>query len=336
MYWGRLFADLPALSHYLTGKHSPEKNRRCKTWRLPFPVYSPIAPFPDMAVPLPLAGKTALVTGATSGIGLVTARELACLGARVLLVGRDAARAEQAQADIQLAAGPEAHVHIKRFDLSLIRNVQSLADELLRELNQLDILVNNAGIMPGAFTLTEEGHELSWATNHLAPYALTNLLLPLLDAAGRARVVTVSSMAHWVGEIEANREVRNSPDKYSWLTAYADSKLANILFTQELAHRLDLTGITANCLHPGMVNTGLIRADTSTVMKALWSMGRPFMITPEQGARTSVYLASAPEVGGISGRYFANCRPARSSNRAQNRTEAARLWRISAEETGIE
>ncbi|MBX0289372.1 SDR family oxidoreductase [Hymenobacter sp. HSC-4F20] len=289
-----------------------------------------------MITSLPLSGKTALVTGATSGIGLVTARELARQGARVLLVGRDADKAARALASVQLAVGPEAPVHLKCYDLSLLRNVRALAEELQRELSQLDILINNAGIMPGRFTLTEEGHELSWATNHLAPYALTNLLLPLLDAAGQARVVTVSSMAHWVGEIEPDRTVRNSPDKYSWLTAYADSKLANILFTSELAHRLDLTGITANCLHPGMVDTGLIRPDTSPVMKALWWTAKPLMISPERGAQTSLYLATSPEVARVSGRYFSNSRPARTSERAQSRTEASRLWRISAEETGIE
>jgi NAD(P)-dependent dehydrogenase (short-subunit alcohol dehydrogenase family) len=289
-----------------------------------------------MAASLPLSGKTALITGATSGIGLVTARELARQGARVVLVGRDAEKAERARAAIQLAAGPEAEVQVKCYDLSLLRNVRTLAEEMQQEHSQLDILVNNAGIMPGALHITEEGHELSWATNHLAPYALTNLLLPLLDAAGKARVVTVSSVAHWVGEIETNRETRNSPDKYSWLTAYADSKLANILFTKELAHRLDLTGITANCLHPGMVDTALIRPDTSAVMKALWWMARPLMIAPEQGARTSIYLASSPEVASVSGRYFSNCRPARSSGRASSSQEASRLWKISAEETGIE
>ncbi|UOQ77459.1 SDR family oxidoreductase [Hymenobacter sp. 5516J-16] len=285
---------------------------------------------------LPLSGKTALVTGATSGIGLVTARELARQGARVILVGRDADKAARAVASIQLAAGPEVPVHVKCYDLSLLRNVRALAEELQQEISQLDILVNNAGIMPGRFVLTEEGHELSWATNHLAPYALTNLLLPLLDAAGQARVVTVSSVAHWVGEIEPDRAVRNSPDKYSWLTAYADSKLANILFTNELAHRLDLTGITANCLHPGMVDTGLIRPGTSPVMKALWWTAKPLMISPERGAQTTLYLATSPEVARVSGRYFSGSRPARTSERAQSRAEASRLWRISAEETGIE
>lgn len=285
---------------------------------------------------LPLSGKTALVTGSTSGIGLVTARELAVRGARVVVVGRDADRAERARAAIHLAAGPTANVHVKCTDLSLLQNVRQLAEELQRELSQLDILVNNAGIMPGPHTLTAEGHEVSWATNHLAPYALTNLLLPLLDAAGQARVVTVSSVAHWLGEIEPDRAVRNNPEKYSWLTAYADSKLANILFTKELAHRLDLTGITANCLHPGMVNTGLIRPGSSPVMRVLWQAAKPLMVSAEQGARTSVYLATAPELAGVSGRYFAGLRPARCSGRAQNIAEASRLWRISAEETGIE
>lgn len=289
-----------------------------------------------MTSSLPLSGKTALVTGATSGIGLVTARELARQGARVLLVGRDPDKAARALASVQLALGPEAPVAVKCYDLSLLRNVRALAHELEHELSQLDILINNAGIMPGRFALTEEGHELSWATNHLAPYALTNLLLPLLDAAGQARVVTVSSMAHWVGEIEPDRNVRNSPDKYSWLTAYADSKLANILFTNELAHRLDLTGITANCLHPGLVDTGLMRPGTSPVMKALWWAARPLMVSPERGAQTTLYLAASPEVARVSGRYFAGGRPARTSERAQSRTEANRLWRISAEETGIE
>jgi NAD(P)-dependent dehydrogenase (short-subunit alcohol dehydrogenase family) len=225
---------------------------------------------------------------------------------------------------------------VKCFDLSLLRNVRALAQEMQQEFSQLDILINNAGIMPGRFTLTEEGHELCWATNHLAPYALTNQLLPLLDAAGQARVVTVSSVAHWVGEIEPDRAVRNSPDKYSWLTAYADSKLANILFTKELAHRLDLTGITANCLHPGMVNTGLMRPDTSRVMRALWQVARPLMVSPDQGAATTLHLATAPELASVSGRYFAAGRPARCSGRASSPQEASRLWRISVEETGVE
>lgn len=281
-----------------------------------------------------LHGKTALVTGASSGIGLVTARELARRGARVVLVARNPDKAERARAAIQFAV-PEAQLEVRLVDLSLLANVRNLAADMQRDHSQLDILVNNAGIMPGPLTVTEEGHELSWATNHLAVFALTNLLLPLLSEAKAARIVTVASEAHWLGEIEPLQEARNNPEKYSWLTAYADSKLANILFTNELAHRLELTNVTANCLHPGLVDTGLVHPGSSWGMKALWWPAKPFMISPEQGARTSLYLATAPEVERVSGAYFKNLRPGRCSSRSQSRTEAARLWRISEEETGI-
>lgn len=281
-----------------------------------------------------LHGKTALVTGASSGIGLVTARELARRGARVVLVARNPDKAERARAAIQFAV-PEAQLEVRLVDLSLLANVRSLAAEMQRDHSRLDILVNNAGIMPGPLTITEEGHELSWATNHLAVFALTNLLLPLLSEAEAARIVTVASEAHWLGEIEPLQEARNNPEKYSWLTAYADSKLANILFTNELAHRLELTNVTANCLHPGLVDTGLVHPGSSWGMKALWWPAKPFMISPEQGARTSLYLATSPEVARVSGAYFKNQRPGRCSSRSQSRTEAARLWRISEEETGV-
>lgn len=282
----------------------------------------------------PLRHKTALVTGATSGIGLVTARELARQGARVIMVGRNPDKAERARAAI-LATVPEAVLDVHLFDLSLLANVQQLATEIQRDYPQLDILVNNAGIMPGPLTVTAEGHELSWVTNHLSVFMLTNLLLPLLVAAEAGRIVTVASEAHWLGEIEFSQEARNVPNNYSWLTAYADSKLANILFTNELAHRLELTGVTANCLHPGMVDTGLVHAGSSWGMKALWYPAKPFMISPEQGARTSLYLAAAPEVARVSGRYFKNTRPGRCSARSQSRADAARLWRTSEDETGV-
>ena len=281
-----------------------------------------------------LAGKTALVTGASSGIGLVTARELARQGARVILVARNPEKLERARAAIQFAA-PHAQLDIRVCDLSLLANVRQLAQNIQRDYSQLDILVNNAGIMPGPLTLTAEGHELSWATNHLAVFALTQLVLPLLAAAETGRIITVASEAHWLGEIEFSQEIRNAPDKYSWLTAYADSKLANILFTNELAYRLELTNVTVNCLHPGMVDTGLVHAGSSWGMKALWWPAKPFMVSPERGAQTTLYLATAPEVAKVSGCYFKNSRPGRSSAKAQNRTEATRLWRISEEETGL-
>lgn len=281
-----------------------------------------------------LAGKTALVTGASGGIGLVTARELARRGARVIIVARNPDKLERARTAILFAA-PQAQLDVRVCDLSVLAQVRQLAQEITRDYAQLDILVNNAGIMPGPLTLTTEGHELSWATNHLSVFALTQLLLPLLSAAETGRIVTVASEAHWLGEIELLQEARNAPENYSWLTAYADSKLANILFTNELAYRLELTNVTANCLHPGMVDTGLVHAGSSWGMKALWWPAKPFMVSPERGAQTTLYLATSPEVARVSGRYFKNSRPGRSSARAQNRTDAARLWRISEEETGL-
>lgn len=284
----------------------------------------------------PLRGKTALVTGASGGIGLITARELARQGARVVLVCRNAERGEQAHDTIRQDVGPDTQLDLLLCDLSLLANVRTLAQEVTRRFDQLDILVNNAGIMPGPLTITEEGHELSWVTNHLAVFALTNLLLPQLLEAPKARIVTVSSEAHWLGEIEPSAEARNAPDKYSSFTAYCDSKLANIMFTNELAHRLDLTNVTANCLHPGMVDTGLVNPGSSRLMKAMWWAARPFMISPEKGAQTSIYLASSPDVEEVSGKYFKNRKPTRSSGSSQSRAEAARLWRLSQEETGVE
>lgn len=281
-------------------------------------------------------GKTVLITGASGGIGLATAQQLARQGAHMVLVCRNPQKAEQARASLQEAAGPESLVDVLLCDLSLLSNVRTLAAEVALRYSKLDVLINNAGIMPGPFTITEEGHELSWVTNHLSVFTLTNLLLPQLLAAEQARIITLASEAHWLGQIEASQEARNDPQKYSAITAYCDSKLANILFTNELAHRLELTGITANCVHPGMVNSGLMNAQTPLLMKSMWWMAMPFMISTERGAQTSIYLASSPEVARISGKYFKRSKPGRSSGKSQSRAEASRLWRISEEETGIE
>ncbi|QIX59999.1 SDR family oxidoreductase [Hymenobacter sp. BT18] len=284
-----------------------------------------------------MRGKTVLLTGATGGLGTATALALARRGAHLLLVGRNQLKLEALLAQVQQAGatmGGSAEILVA--DLSLLAQVQELAEEVTRRHSQLDVLINNAGIMGGPHTITSEGHELSWVTNHLAPFVLTNLLLPLLLAAPQGRIINVASEAHWLGQIEASREVRNARGRYSGITAYCDSKLANILFTNELAHRLDLTAITANSLHPGVVNTDLVNGEKPPLMRALWWLAKPIMVTPERGARTTVYLASSPEVARVSGRYFKNSRPGRCAERASNRAEANRLWRISAEETGIE
>jgi NAD(P)-dependent dehydrogenase (short-subunit alcohol dehydrogenase family) len=282
-----------------------------------------------------LDGKTILVTGASGGIGQITARELARRGAHLVLVCRSQERAEQTRTLIQ-QVNPASEPDILLCDLSVLAEVRRLAREVTQRYAKLDVLINNAGIMPGPLTITAEGHELSWVTNHLAPFLLTNLLLPLLEAAGRARIINVASEAHWLGEIETAQNFRNDRDKYSPFTAYCDSKLANILFTNELAHRLELTGITANCLHPGIVDTGLVNPGSSRLLKLLWLLARPVMVTAETGAQTSIFLATDPKVSTISGRYFKKSKPARCSGTAQNRAEASRLWRISEEETGLE
>ncbi|TGE24150.1 SDR family oxidoreductase [Hymenobacter aquaticus] len=282
-----------------------------------------------------LDGKTVLITGPSGGIGQITARELARRGAHLVLVCRNPERAEQTKTLIQQAS-PASQPDILLCDLSVLAEVRTLAAEVTRRYSKLDVLINNAGIMPGPLTITDEGHELSWVTNHLAPFLLTNLLLPLLEAAGQARIINVASEAHWLGEIEPAQNFRNDREKYSSFTAYCDSKLANILFTNELAHRLELTGITANCLHPGIVDTGLVNPGSSRLLKLMWLLARPVMVTPEVGAQTSIFLATDPKVAALSGRYFKNSKPARSSGTARNRAEASRLWRISAEETGLE
>jgi NAD(P)-dependent dehydrogenase (short-subunit alcohol dehydrogenase family) len=281
-----------------------------------------------------LRGKTVLITGASGGIGLVTARELARRGAHLVLVCRNPDKAAGARAAVQFAA-PGAQPDVLLCDFSLLANVRELAAEINSRYEKIDVLVNNVGIVPGPLTITSEGHELSWVTNHLAPFMLTNLILPKLVAAEQGRIITLASDAHWLGEIETLQQVRNDPEKYSSLTAYCDSKLANILFTIELANRLDLTKVTANCLHPGIVDTGLVNPNSSRLIKGVWWLARPFMINSERGAQTSIYLASSPEVAQTSGQYFKNNKPARRSSRAQNKSEASRLWRISQEETGI-
>lgn len=281
----------------------------------------------------PLHNKTVLLTGASGGLGLVMARELARRGAHLVLVCRDPVKAERTRAAVQIAA-PQARPDVLLCDMSLLANVRELAAEIGRRYTQLDVLINNAGIMPPtALTITSEGHELSWVVNHLAPFTLTNLLLPLLVAAEQGRIITVASEAHWLGEIEVAQAARNDPAKYSPATAYCDSKLANILFTKELDNRLELTNVTANCLHPGIIDTGLVHAGSSFLIKALWWPVKPFMISPERGAQTGIYLASAPEVATLSGQYFKRQKPGACSSRARNRAEASRLWRISEEET---
>jgi retinol dehydrogenase 12 len=279
-----------------------------------------------------MSGLTCLVTGATSGIGKETALRLAMLGAEVIVVARDKGRGEAAKAEIS-ARVPLALVEVMTADLSSLPQVRRLAAEVLDRRSRLDVLVNNAGVISMRRQLTAEGLETTFATNHLGPFVLTTLLRGLLERSATARVVTVSSAVH--KQVKAipwddlPYGARTAPGQ-----AYPLSKLLNILFTTELARRLAGTGVTANCLHPGFVRTSLGR-DITGPLGAVVPLFLRFRPGPATGAATSVYLASSPEVAGVTGGYFVKCKPARPSAPARDPVAAARLWALSEELAGV-
>jgi retinol dehydrogenase 14 len=277
-------------------------------------------------------GSTVLVTGGTGGIGLATATGLAGLGARVGIVGRSAARG-QAAADEMRRLVPSAEVDVFEADLSAQSEVRRLARDVEQVYPRLDVLVNNAGGYWAHRHVTADGLERTFAVNHLAPFLLTHELWDLLVACAPARVVTVSSGAQAMGRIDLDD--LQGERSYNGQRAYNQSKLANVLITYELARRLDGTGVTATVLHPGVVRTAFGREDPTRSQRLMATLVRPFMKTPEQGAVTSVYLASSPEVEGVTGAYFANRRPKRSSKASYDRDLARRLWEVSAELTRV-
>jgi NAD(P)-dependent dehydrogenase (short-subunit alcohol dehydrogenase family) len=279
-----------------------------------------------------MSGRTVLVTGGTGGIGKATAAGLAALGARVAITGRHRRRADEAAADIRAAGGPEVDVFVA--DMSSRAEVRRLAADVLQALPGLDVLVNNVGGYWNSRHVTADGLEHTFALNHLAPFLLTNLLLDRLRENAPARVVTVSSGAQAMGRIDFND--LQGERAYSGQRAYNQSKLANVLFTYELARRLEGSGVTANVLHPGVVRTAFGAEDPGGVQRLLVPLVRAFMKTPEQGAATAVHLASAPDLEHVSGRYFANSAPKRSTARSYDEAVAARLWDVSCELTGID
>jgi NAD(P)-dependent dehydrogenase (short-subunit alcohol dehydrogenase family) len=277
-----------------------------------------------------MAGRTVLVTGGTGGIGLATAFGLAAMGANVAITGRDAARAEAAASRIR--AGTEAQVSVFVADLSSQREVRRLAAESLERLPQIDVLVNNVGGYWHTRRVTADGLEWTFAVNHLAPFLLTSLLLDRLKQSAEARVVTVSSHAHAQGRIDFDD--LQGERSYSGSRAYDQSKLANVLFTNELARKLAGSGVTANVLHPGVVSTGFGAEDPSRTQRLVVPILRPFMRNPDRGAATSIWLASAPDIAGVTGRYFANGEEKRLSRRAGDEAVARRLWGVSADLVG--
>jgi NAD(P)-dependent dehydrogenase (short-subunit alcohol dehydrogenase family) len=278
-------------------------------------------------------GKTVLITGGTGGIGRATAIGLSALGARVGITGRDRARAEAAAAAIIHASGNPA-VDVFVADLSSQEEVRRMAAEVLAAYPRLDVLVNNVGGFWAHRHATADGLERTFALNHLAPFLLTSLLLERLVASAPARIVTVSSGAQSLGTIDFD-DLMGEP-AYSGQRAYNQSKLANVLFTYELARRIDGSGVTATVLHPGMTSTAFGAEDTARGWGPLIAVMRRFMRTPARGAETSVYLASSPEVEGVSGRYFADRTARRSHPSSYDTATSARLWQVSAGLVGLQ
>ena len=272
--------------------------------------------------------KLAVVTGASSGIGQAAAVELARRDFRVVPVGRDARRLERTARQIEKAAG-EPPPDPLRADLSSLEEVRRLAAELLERHERIDVLVNNAGVVMGRRVLTPDGHETTFAVNHLAPFLLTNLLLGRLRESAPARVVTTSSAAHYSGRIDFSD--LHSERSYSSWQAYCDSKLANVLFTMGLARRLEGTGVTANCAHPGVIRSRLGRKGPLPARVA-WSALNPFFRSPRSGARSLVHLASAPEAAEMSGMYYVGTRARTAKGDAHT---AERLWEVSSELVGL-
>jgi len=281
--------------------------------------------------PLMMEGKVCLVTGATSGIGLVTARELARAGARVFIVGRTPRKSAEAAARIRTEA-ESSSVEPLAADLSSQAEIRELAREVENQTDRLDVLVNNAGGIFLDRSESVDGIEMTFAVNHLAYFLLTNLLLDLLMAGRPSRIVNVASRAH--RGVTIDFDDIGGRDHYGGWRAYQKSKLANLLFTRELARRLEGAGVTVNALHPGYVNTHIFRDEGWRGRLMRLAAGR-FAITPERGARTALYLAASPEVEGVTGGYFANGARARPSRAALDEAAARLLWRFSEDLVGL-
>lgn len=283
-----------------------------------------------------MRGKTVIVTGANSGIGKALAGELLKLRARVIMACRDLRSAEEAAQDIKKQAGPEnGEVVIKHLDLASLRSVRNFCEEVTQEESQVDVLINNAGVYQCPYTKTDEGFEMQLGVNHLGHFLLTHLLLDLLKASAPSRIVVVSSKLYKYGHI--NFDDLNSENNYNKAFCYSQSKLANLLFTLELARRLEGTGVTVNALTPGIVRTRLGRhIQIPLLAKPLFYLASlVFFKSPLEGAQTPLYLACSPEVEGVSGKCFANCKEEELLPKATDEETAKKLWDISRRMVGL-
>jgi NAD(P)-dependent dehydrogenase (short-subunit alcohol dehydrogenase family) len=279
-----------------------------------------------------MQGKVIVITGATSGIGRIAALKLAQMGARIVLVARDRARAERTLSELRQAGPDQAH-RVHHANLSLIADVKRVGAEIAAAEPRVGVLINNAGSVFARRQVTEEGLERTFATNHMAYFVLTNCLFDRLKASAPARVVNTASGAHFGHRLDFDDLMMTRA--YRGRTAYGRSKLANILFTRELARRLIGSGVTANCLHPGFVATGLGQRDNGLINVIVW-LTFCFAGRPERGAETIVYLASDPAVADMTGEYFYAGRTARPSHEARDDEAARRLWDESTRIAGLD
>src|SRR5919106_4103607 len=282
-----------------------------------------------------LEGKTCLITGSTSGIGKEIAIGLAKMNANVVLVGRNKAKCQATLEEIRRNASIDTNrnqISYLLADLSSQSSIHHLANEFLDTYESLEILLNNAGVFLSRRLTTVDGIEYTLAVNHLAPFLLTNLLFERIKASNPSRIITTSSVAHRGAHINFN-DLQFERRRYNGVEAYRQSKLANILFTKELARRSRGSGVTSNCFHPGGVRTNLVHG-SAWYYRLIWAIINPFLASPKKGADTAIYLASSSEVAEISGKYFVNKKPVRLSELADDHDAAARLWKISEELTG--
>jgi NAD(P)-dependent dehydrogenase (short-subunit alcohol dehydrogenase family) len=278
-----------------------------------------------------LHGKVCLVTGSSSGIGRVTASGLAALGASIVLACRNPERGERARQEI-IRESDNQDVSVGLVDLARLDSVRSFAKDFRQKFSRLDVLVNNAGIYLSKRVVTADGFEATFATNHLGHFLLTNLLLELMKASAPSRIVNVSSEAHGMGHIKFDD--LQGERKYSGHKAYSQSKLANVLFTYELARRLEETRVTVNCVHPGTVRTNFAR-NNGGFLGLVVTVFAPLMLSPEQGAKTVIWLASSPEVEHSTGKYFTKQSEVKSSKQSYDLEVAKHLWDVSRELTGL-
>jgi len=278
-----------------------------------------------------LTGKVVFITGATSGIGAVSAHRLAELDATLVMIGRDRVKTDRVASSIRQKTGNSKVVYLVG-DLSSQRDVRRLADEFKSHFDRLDVLVNNAGAVFLSRRETIDGIEMTFGLNHLNSFLLTNLFMDMLTASAPARVINVSSNAH--NGARLNFEDLELKKGYNGMRAYGQSKLANLLFTYELARRLENKGVTVNALHPGFVASNFAKNNLG-ILRPIISLIQLSAISPEEGAQTSLYLATSPEVEMVSGKYFINKKAVPSSTASYDEVSARRLWQISEQMTGL-